>query len=539
MPTQRLVIDGDDKGRFYLAVQDGALTVGAGPAPAGAVLGKLRVRRIHCELEVDEGPVTICNDCTTAGAPPRNKEVQLGEEFQIGPAHLLLVAPPGAPAPPKPAAAPTPPIDPAGQPTRLVVIDGADKGRSYPLVEVGCIPIGKSQKHAEIVLHDMYVERVHCELHRDSDGHVRVKHLQGKGTQINGKEISEQELYIGDVLRVGNSYLRFEIGAAEVEKVAEDDEPLALEGAKPAAAAPKAPTAASLTLAADPLAQIESHVLGQYEFGELLGRGFTGLVFRATHRQSGQEVALKVLSPEFPQTDAELQQFIRTVKVVAPLRHPHLVTLYTAGKTGRYCWIARELVEGESLAALIQRLKTEGKLGWKRACRVAIHLGKVLNYLHQHQVVPGRLTPANILIQNETRLTKLADILLDQALQGSRIQEIIREKQQLAVLPYCAPEQIEPTGPTDLRSALYSLGAVVYALLTSQPPFSGATTTQISARIRDANVMKPSKTLPDTPPPFEAAVLKLLAKKPEDRFQTAEQFLEVVEPVASLHDLKA
>src|SRR5262249_31729682 len=150
--------------------------------------------------------------------------------------------------------------------------------------------------------------------------------------------------------------------------------------------------------------------LGHYQFGALLGRGQSGLVFRAHHRQTNQPVTVKVLSDDFPQSDAELQNFVRVLKVVAPLRHPHLVTLYAAGKTGPYCWIAREYIEGESLAAQIGRLLPEGKLGWKRACRVAVQLGKVLDYLHEHKVMHGNLTPANVLIQNDTKMVKLADV---------------------------------------------------------------------------------------------------------------------------------
>ncbi len=543
MPTQRLVIDGDDKGHFSLEIHDGTLTVGADPAHAGIVLGRLRVVRIHCEVEVEEGPVVVGNDPTTPGAPPRGHELHAGEALHVGPAHLRLVVAPEAAG----TAPASPPPTPTAVGKRLIVIDGADRGQSYPLADPGRTTIGNGPKHADIALHDLYVARIHCEVLIEGERVVVTHKIGRSGTLINGKEITEQEMQLGDILRVGNSHLRYEIGPIEpraprapgddrttfaVSATARSGEAGSSE--EEAAAAP----AAGHTAATDALLQLEGRVLGQYQFGELLGRGLSGVVFRATHRPSNQAVGVKVLSPAFPADDAELQNFVRILKVVSPLRHAHLLAVFAAGKTAPYCWIVREYVEGESLRSVIARLQDEGKLGWKRACRVAVHLGKLLDFLETRGVAPGRLTPANILIQRDTRVTKLADVLLDQALLGSQLEKSAHEQRQLAELPYGAPELIEPGATADARSALYGLGAVLYALLTGQPPFHGHSPEEIIAQVREGKVVKPSKTQRDVPPPFEAAVLKLLARRPADRFQTAADLLAVVEPIANIHEIK-
>ncbi len=91
--------------------------------------------------------------------------------------------------------------------------------------------------------------------------------------------------------------------------------------------------------ALDPLLKLEGQPFGHYQIESLLGRGQSGLVFRAQDKKSGQAVTLKLLALDFPANDAELQRFIRALKLVAPLRHPQLVTLYAAGKTGPICWI--------------------------------------------------------------------------------------------------------------------------------------------------------------------------------------------------------
>jgi len=249
-------------------------------------------------------------------------------------------------------------------------------------------------------------------------------------------------------------------------------------------------------------------------------------------------VTVKVLSQEFPKTEAELQGFVRAMKVVAPLRHPHLVPVLAVGKTGPFCWIAREFIDGESLATLIPRLQAEGKLGWKRACRAAVQLGKVLDFLHQKGVNHTNLTPSNILIQSDAKTALLTDVMLDRALEGSELEDMIREKKLLAELPYYAPEQIDPEAPTDHRTSLYALGTVLYALLTGRPPYNGTSPETIIAEILEGRAVKPSKFLRETPPPFEAAVLKLLARQPEDRYQTAAELLAVVEPIANIHEIK-
>ena len=551
MATQRLVIDGDDNGHFFLVVCDGVLTVGADSTQGGVVLDQLRVLRIHCEVEVEEGPVVIGDDTTAAGAPPPGKEIHLGEELHVGPVHLRLVAATKTAAAARAAVAAaeseaSQASAPACMGRRLVVIDGADLGRAFPLPETGQILIGNSNKHADIVLHDLYVSRVHCELEVEDD-RVLVTHKEGRSaTRINDKEIAAQELQLGDVLRVGNSHLRFEIGAIEPRAAddADDQETIAIAPtAAPGGTSRKtggtAPAdAGDPQAAADPLLQLEGQVLGNYHFGAVLGRGLSSLVFQARHRQTNQVAVVKVLARDFPQNDAELQTFIRALKTAAPLRHSNLVSIYAAGKTGQHCWIAREYVAGESLATLIGRLQAESKLGWKRACRVAIHLGQALDFLLRRRVVPSRLTPANVLIENDTRMTKLADVMLDQALHGSRLEEIIHEKRQAAEAPYCAPEQITPGAPTDHRAALYGLGAMLFALMTGQPPVSGGSSPEIAARPREGKAAKPSKIPRDTPPVFEAAVYKLLARRPEDRFQSAADMLAVVEPIANMHEIK-
>src|SRR5262249_52657853 len=158
----------------------------------------------------------------------------------------------------------------------------------------------------------------------------------------------------------------------------------------------------------------------------------------------GQVVALKVLSPEFPKGTAEMQTFMATMRALLPLRHPHLVTLINAGKTGPYCWLAREHVEGKSVAQLLAQSDAATKSHWKSALRIAVHLGRALHFLHQRRIVHGNITSANVLVRHSDKVVKLSDLMLSQALQGSALQRTGLERKLLAELGYLAPERVAP-----------------------------------------------------------------------------------------------
>jgi hypothetical protein len=581
MAKRLLVIDGDDRESFFLSVEAGTMTLGGDRSNAEAVLRGLHITRIHCEVEVEEELVVVGNPDTATADGSFRQELHPGEAFHLGHSRLRLEGAVGPPpsASPKPAAAAAPP---QGRPIRrLVVIDGADRGRFFPLPETGTLIIGKSHKSCDIILHDLYVARVHCQLRVDEDL-VVVTHVEGdNGTLINGQRITEQALRMGEVLRVGNEHLRLELAVPEekpagaskdgaeadsavseegtydvsgeeeeevdleivedeeevVEVIEEEVEVVAEEvGEKQAASG-----AGAFSLPhppVDQLLKLEDQALGHYQIGPLLGRGQSGVVFRALDSRTKQTVSLKVLSPDFPDSDAELQRFVRALKTLPQLQHSHLVTPCGAGKTGPYCWIAREYVEGESVARLIQRLESGGKFDWTRACRVAVHLGKALDFLHQHRVTHGNITPRNILIRNSDRTTKLTDLMLNRALEGSRLQKAILGKKLLSELPYLAPEQTDPHAPVAPLADLYSVGVVSYTLLTGQLPFLGASPREVVAQIREGKVLKPSKYRQGIPAAFEAAVLKLMARRPEDRFQSATELLAVVELIAQEHDIK-
>src|SRR5262249_28363326 len=121
---------------------------------------------------------------------------------------------------------------------------------------------------------------------------------------------------------------------------------------------------------AEPLVALAGQTLGRYAIGQVIAKSQSSVVFKAKDTNDGQTVALKVLHPEFSQNDDERQRFVRAMKTMLPLKHPNLVALLGAGKTGSYCWIAMELVDGESLTQVIQRIGVAGMLDWRYTLRV-------------------------------------------------------------------------------------------------------------------------------------------------------------------------
>jgi serine/threonine protein kinase len=401
----------------------------------------------------------------------------------------------------------------------LKVIAGPDMGQTYPLTAGDSFKVGRGQA-SHTHLSDPHVSRVHCEVHVEDVEVVVADAGSASGTFVNGKKVGRQALRPGDVIQVGTTQLQF------VNDAVAEQSTLAGPLPKPKPAAP----AAALT-------DLTGKTLAHYEIGPLLAKGQTGLVYKAQDTRDGRTVAVKVLRPEFAKDDDEIQRFIRAMKTVLPLRHPNLVELYHAGKTGPLCWMAMEYVEGESLSQVIHRIGIAGMLDWRNALRVAVHIARALDYASEHQILHRSIAPPNILIRAEDKVAKLGDLMLAKALEGTLAQQITRPGEIVGDIQYMSPERTRGTSDVDGRSDIYGLGATVYALLTGRPPLVGGTLAETIQKIRQAEPEKPKKYQLAIPDLFEGTVLRMLAKRPEDRYQTAADLLVDLERVAKFQGL--
>ncbi len=278
---------------------------------------------------------------------------------------------------------------------KIIVVGGPNEGETYEMAEDSKATIGRGDS-ANFRLTDPTVSRVHCVVEYYG-GQGVVKDCASKtGTKINGIAVAHQVLRPQAVITLGNTQVRFmpDPPPPPAPKVEDEEE--------------KDP---------EELVKLSGTRLAHFDIGEVVAVGSSGVVFKANDFKDNREVALKVYLPEFAENDVDVQRFIRAVKTMLPMRHPNLVTLYGGGKTGPYCWMSMEYVEGESLTETIARIGRAGKIDWRVALRIATDIGRGLFYIHSESIIHRSLSPGNIL---HTRLgeTKLGSLILAKALSG-------------------------------------------------------------------------------------------------------------------------
>ncbi|HWE40498.1 MAG TPA: FHA domain-containing serine/threonine-protein kinase [Isosphaeraceae bacterium] len=405
----------------------------------------------------------------------------------------------------------------------LVVIAGPDQGRTFTLLDGQTLRIGRGQA-TETMLNDPQVSRVHCRLEVDGGAFRLVDQEGAGGTFVNGRKVDRHDLSPGDVVRIGGTQLRLQLDPGREQSTV--------------MAPPPAPKVAS-PKAAEALKDLVGTTLAYYEVGPVLAKSRSGLVFRGRDTRDGKAVALKVLGPEFASDEEDLQRFIRAVKTVVEMKlhHPNLVSLYGAGKHGPHCWTAMELVEGESLTKVIDRIGTIGMLDWRFSLQVATQVARALEAAHEKQIIHRNVTPENILIREADKAAKLGDLVLAKAMEGILARPITRPGELVGDLAYMSPERTRGDAHVDTRSDIYSLGATVYALLTGRPPFEGGSLPETIRKIRQDEPAKPKKFQMAIPDLLEGAVLRMLAKRPEDRYPTPTELVRDLERIAKFQGM--
>ncbi len=252
----------------------------------------------------------------------------------------------------------------------------------------------------------------------------------------------------------------------------------------------------------------------------LLGRGGMGTVYRATHLSLDRVVAVKIINPEFASNTDVTQRFAREARLMAKLRHPRAAMIYDSGNLpdGRL-FIVMEYVEGITLADLIKR---DGKLPYKKAVEIAVSICDVLNEAHSLGIIHRDLKPANIMLnQNDVFVLDFGIAKLLNKDNAESMQLSMTGNGFLVGTPfYMSPEQCLGN-PVEARSDLYSLGAVLYEMLAGRPPFNDEVLSAVLIKHAMVEAPKIEELAPDIPPALADVVNSLLAKKPEDRPETA------------------
>jgi serine/threonine-protein kinase len=238
-------------------------------------------------------------------------------------------------------------------------------------------------------------------------------------------------------------------------------------------------------------------------------------VYRAHDRLLDRPVALKVLFPELSVDRSFVERFRREAQAAANLSHPNIVPVFDWGEdTGTY-FIVMEFIDGRPLSAI---LKSSGPLTADRTADIGAHVAAALGYAHKHGVIHRDVKPGNVLITDEGQV-KVTDFGIARAINTE--ESLTQTGAVMGTATYFSPEQAEGMG-VDARSDIYSLGVVLFEMVTGRPPFLGDTPVAVASKhVRD-HPPAPRELNPAIPPTFEAIILKAMAKNPEHRYATAE-----------------
>jgi serine/threonine-protein kinase len=266
-------------------------------------------------------------------------------------------------------------------------------------------------------------------------------------------------------------------------------------------------------------------VLGAgYVLERELGRGGMATVWLAHDRKHERRVAVKVLHTELALA-LGAERFLREIRVIATLQHPHILGLIDSGVVGPdggalagRPYYVMPYVDGRSLR---QRLDEEGQLPVAEAVRLTSEVASALDYAHRHGVIHRDIKPENILLNDGSALVADFGIALAVQQSGERMTET---GLSLGTPQYMSPEQAAGERGITPRSDIYALGAVAYEMLTGEPPFTGPNVQAIVARVLATEPRPMTVLRPSVPPPVETAVLQALEKLPADRFASAAEF---------------
>jgi tRNA A-37 threonylcarbamoyl transferase component Bud32 len=258
-------------------------------------------------------------------------------------------------------------------------------------------------------------------------------------------------------------------------------------------------------------------IAGRYELEELVGKGGMSSVYRARDRLLERTVAIKVLHEHFSRDDDYVERFRREARAAARLQHPNIVTVIDRGEADGRQFIVFEYVDGENLK---QRLQREGRLPVRTALELGIEVGVALSFAHANGLVHRDVKPQNVLLRGDE--VKVTDFGIARSLDvqgGLTVTGTV-----LGTSDYIAPEQAGGR-QVDALSDVYSLGVVVYELLAGAPPYTGENFLAVAMQHVNDPVPSVSSARPEVPPRLDTALRRAMAKEPDDRFRSMDEFV--------------
>jgi serine/threonine protein kinase len=267
-----------------------------------------------------------------------------------------------------------------------------------------------------------------------------------------------------------------------------------------------------------------------YKIVRELGRGGMGVVYLAHNTLMGRDEVLKVMGRNIIEKPGVLERFLREIRAVARLRHANIVTAYSAFRLGDSIVFAMEYVDGYDLSKLI---KSKGPLPVAHACNFVYQAALGLQHANEEGMVHRDIKPGNLMLARKADrpVIKVLDFGLAKATREQALDtELTREGQMLGTPDYIAPEQTLDAQKADIRADIYSLGCTLYYLLAGNPPFKGTSLFEVLQSHHSVQAKSLSAVRPDVPAELAAVVAKMMAKAPEQRYQTPAEVAKALVP---------
>ncbi len=271
-------------------------------------------------------------------------------------------------------------------------------------------------------------------------------------------------------------------------------------------------------------------VLGQYELVDVLGQGGMSVVFKGRHKLTDQEVALKILPPELAAHSQVKSRVRDEAKALAALDHPNIVHLYNFGQENGSFVLAMQLVQGRTWERII--LENQ-RLDWASSCKICVDVLRALEYAHGRGIVHRDMKPSNVLVRAQDGSATVMDFGIAKMTTSTRL---TATGQTMGTVRYMSPEQVRGQ-EVDLRTDIYSLGATLYESLTGETPFDGNTHFEIMSKHLSEVPRRPSSRGIELPRAIEDALMRSLAKRAGDRFESARDLRKILEQVLKDNDL--
>ncbi len=270
--------------------------------------------------------------------------------------------------------------------------------------------------------------------------------------------------------------------------------------------------------------------VGRFLLLDKLGDGGMGQVYKAKDRRMGRVVALKVMRKEKLANADSVKRFHQEVQAASQLNHPNIVVAYDFDQAGSTHFFVMEFVDGVDLS---RQVKQNGPLPVALACEYIRQAALGLQHAHEKGLIHRDVKPANLLVAgtDATPQVKILDMGLAR-IQSQGETGLTHAGQVLGTPDYLAPEQAFDSRKADVRSDVYSLGCTLYYLLTGKAPFTGETLTQVLLKHQMEEAVAVEKRRPEVPPALAAVLRKMMAKKPEERYQSAAAVAEALAPFA-------